>query len=70
VSGDEARFRELVITNPVVAVLIERLSTLALPDCWITAGALMQSVWNAMEDRAPTYGIKDYDVFYFDPDRS
>ena len=36
----EDRFRALVVTNPVLAALIERLPALAVPDCWITAGAL------------------------------
>jgi uncharacterized protein len=70
VSEDEARFRELVVTNPVIAALIDRLPALDLADCWIVAGAVMQSVWNAIENRAPDYGIRDYDVFYFDPDLS
>ena len=66
----EEQFRALIVTNPVIATLIERLPALAVPDCWITAGALMQTVWNALDGRPPTAGIKDYDVFYFDPDLS
>jgi hypothetical protein len=66
----EERFRSLVVTNPVIAVLIGRLPALGLPDCWITAGAIMQTVWNRMDGRAPTAGIKDYDVFYFEDDLS
>ena len=27
-------------------------------------------VWNGLTGRAVDYGIKDYDVFYFDPDTS
>ena len=69
-SSDEARFRALVTTNPVIRILIDRLPDLNLPDCWIVAGALMQSVWNALENRDPGYGIRDYDLFYFDPDSS
>ena len=30
----------------------------------------MQTVWNGLTGRAVDYGIKDYDVFYFDPDTS
>ncbi len=66
----EAAFRSLVVTNPLVAALIERLPRLGLPDCWVTASCLTQSVWNALEGRAPGFAIKDYDVFYFDPDLS
>jgi hypothetical protein len=70
VTDDEARFRALVITNPTIAALIDRLPALDLSDCWITAGAVMQSAWNAIEGHPPDYGIRDYDVFYFDPDLS
>jgi hypothetical protein len=68
--ADEARFRALVAANPVITVLIDRLPALDLPDCWITAGAVMHAVWNGLDGRDPAYGIRDYDVFYFDPDLS
>jgi hypothetical protein len=68
--SDEAQFRALVVANPVIVALIDRLPALDLPDCWITAGAVMQSVWNAIEGHDPVYGIRDYDVFYFDADLS
>lgn len=29
---------------------------------------MFQNVWNAVEGRPPGWGIKDYDVFYFDDD--
>lgn len=37
-----------------------------LPDWRIVSGAVYQSVWNALTGRDPSYGIKDYDVGYFD----
>jgi hypothetical protein len=70
VTEDEGRFRSLVVANPTIATLIARLPALDLPDCWITAGAVMQSVWNAIEGHEPAYGIRDYDVFFFDADIS
>ncbi|MCP4382492.1 MAG: nucleotidyltransferase family protein [Hyphomicrobiales bacterium] len=54
----------------MIATLIERLPRLALPDCWLTASALTQTVWNVLDGRKPETGIRDYDVFYYDPDRS
>ena len=39
---------------------------LGLSEWWLTAGAVFQNVWNAVKGHAPGYGIKDYDVFYFD----
>jgi hypothetical protein len=41
-----------------------------LPDSRVFSGAVYQTVWNARTGRAPEYGIKDYDVGYFDPDTS
>ena len=40
---------------------------LVLPDAWLVAGSVYQSYWNALTGRPPTEGIKDYDLFYFDP---
>lgn len=46
--------------------LLQRLPQLGLKDCYITAGCLFQTLWNQKSGRAPEWGIKDYDVFYFD----
>jgi hypothetical protein len=42
----------------------------ALPDSLVFSGAVYQTVWNALTDRPVSYGIKDYDVGYYDPDTS
>lgn len=65
---DEARFIELVLGNPVNRAILERLPSLGLPDAWLVSGSLFQTAWNALTRREPGYGIKDYDIFYFDPD--
>jgi hypothetical protein len=43
---------------------------LDLPDWRLFSGAVYQAVWNAQTGRATGYGIKDYDIGYFDPDTS
>ena len=67
---DEARFIEAVLRNPVNRIILERLPILALNDPWLVSGSLFQTVWNCLTGRPPDYGIKDYDIFYFDPDTS
>lgn len=67
---NEARFIALALANEANRAILERLPELKLPDAWLVSGGLFQSVWNALTGRAPSYGIKDYDVFYFDPDTS
>jgi len=61
-----AAFVSLVQQNPVNRAILERLPALGLPDAWLVAGCLFQTVWNIRSGRPPEEGIKDYDVFYFD----
>lgn len=64
------RFLSLVLANRWNAILLERIPALALPDWWLTAGCLAQSVWNGLYGRPSSQGILDYDVIYYDPDTS
>jgi hypothetical protein len=63
-------FLALALKNPVNGAIIDELHRLALPDAWLVAGCLAQTVWNALTDRPIDHGISDYDVFFFDPDTS
>jgi uncharacterized protein len=63
-------FLSLALRNPVNAAIADELSRLALPDAWIVSGCLVQTVWNVLTNRAVDDGIRDYDIFYFDPDTS
>lgn len=58
--------REAVLADPVCRTILDRAESLGLPEWWLTAGAVFQNVWNAIERREPGWGIKDYDLFYFD----
>jgi len=60
------RFLDYVQRNPVNCALLERAARLDVPDWWLTAGAVFQTVWNVIDGRDPTAGIGDYDLFYFD----
>ena len=59
-------FLAQVRANPVNAALLDRLPALKLPDCWLVAGCLFETIWNVQTGRPPTEHIDDYDVFYFD----
>jgi hypothetical protein len=52
--------------NPVVAAVLDRVSFVGLPDWYLGAGAVAQTVWNAAHGFAADHAIKDYDVVYFD----
>jgi len=67
---DEGFLIEAVLRNRANRILLERLPELGLADVWLVSGSIFQTVWNAITGRAPDYGIKDYDIFYFDADTS
>jgi hypothetical protein len=50
----------------VVNEVLRRAETLSLPHWNLTSGCLFQTVWNVLDGHAPTRGIRDYDLFYFD----
>ncbi|MDH1703371.1 nucleotidyltransferase family protein [Comamonas terrigena] len=60
----------LAMENPANRALLALLPALDLPQCMLTAGCLFQTVWNLQSGRPPQWGIKDYDVIYFDDDLS
>lgn len=61
----QSRFVSEALQNPHNAALLERLPLLGLPDAWLVAGCLFQTVWNLRSGLAATANIKDYDLFYF-----
>lgn len=67
---DEQLFLAYVQKNPVNGRILQLAPRLGVPDWWLTAGALFQTVWNVLEGKDPRAGIKDYDLFYFDEDTS
>jgi hypothetical protein len=62
----EGQFIRDVLENRHTRTIFERWSELALPDGWLVAGCLFQTVWNLRSGAAPEARIKDYDLFYFD----
>lgn len=53
-------------SNETLTEVLSRAPSLQLPHWYLTAGCLFQTIWNVVTGRAPTHGIKDYDLFYFD----
>ncbi|MDO6386889.1 nucleotidyltransferase family protein [Uliginosibacterium sp. 31-12] len=61
------RFLRDVLSNRHNRAILDRWNALALPDAWLVAGCLFQTVWNLQAGHVPESNIKDYDLFYFDP---
>jgi uncharacterized protein len=56
--------------SPRVMQVLEIARAAGLPDWRLVAGSIYGTVWNALTGKDPDYGIKDYDICYFDPDTS
>jgi hypothetical protein len=67
VSGDlERRMAEILRATPRLMQVLYTARELDLPDWLVFSGAVYQPVLNHLTGRPPDYGIKDYDLAYFD----
>jgi hypothetical protein len=66
VPSDEDLLRSVLARSPIVATIIDRWPQIGLPDCWLVAGCLAQTVWNDAFGLPATHGISDIDLVYFD----
>lgn len=62
-----AELRSTLFASPLLRPIIDGWDKLALPDCWLVAGSIAQTVWNRRFGLSPTHGISDIDIVYFDP---
>ena len=66
----ERRLEAIVRDGPGLMRVLTTARELDLPDWLIFSGAVYQRVLNHLTGRDLDYGIKDYDLGYFDPDTS
>jgi uncharacterized protein len=66
----ERRLEAIIRAAPSLMQVLETARELGLPDWMVFSGAVYQRVLNHLTGRDPDYGIKDYDLGYFDPDTS
>ena len=63
----QRRLAEIVRESPGLMHVLTVLREQDLPQWRVFSGSICQAVWNALTGRAPDYGVKDYDVAYYDP---
>ncbi len=66
-TSDTPLFEASVLINPSIQAVWNAWGALELPDCWLVAGCLAQTVWNERFGLPVDYGISDLDLVYFDP---
>ena len=60
----------IVRNDPDLMTVLTTVRGLGLNDWLLFSGAVYQAAWNDVTDRAPGYGVKDFDLGYFDEDVS
>jgi len=64
--NDIAALQSIVLESPLLSPILHGWEKIALPDCWLVAGAIAQTVWNHCFGLPATHGITDIDIVYFD----
>ena len=68
--GDDAELVERLVAivrgAPSLMRVLLTIRALELPDWLVMSGAVYQRVLNALTERVPDYGVRDYDLGYFD----
>jgi len=62
----EAELAAIVRADAGLMHVLTTVRSLKLPDWRLVSGAVYQAVWNARTGRPAGYGVKDYDLAYFD----
>jgi uncharacterized protein len=52
--------------NKWLREILERFEEIALPDSWLVAGSIAQTIWNLGCGQPAELGLKDVDLIYFD----
>lgn len=61
------RLTDIVRAAPSLMRVLTVVRALDLPDWLVMSGAVYQRVLNHLTGREPDYGVRDYDLGYFDP---
>lgn len=61
-----AELERILRASPTVMTVLRGVRDAWPPDWRLFSGAVYQTVWNALTDRDPDHGIRDFDIGYFD----
>jgi hypothetical protein len=65
--AQQAELNDIVRSEGWLMDALGRAKALKVGDDWIVAGAIYNTVWNRLTGRPSLQGIRDIDLFYFDP---
>ncbi len=57
---------DILSRSRIISEILKRAPDLQMPNWYLGAGCIAQTVWNAAHGFEPAFGIKDYDLVYYD----
>ena len=64
--SQDIELKNILLKNPAIQAVLERMPDVDLPNWYLGAGCLAQTVWNYLSDRNIHENISDLDLVYFD----
>ena len=64
--GQISKLKNIILQNPAIKTVFDRMPDVHLPNWYLGAGCLAQTVWNYYSDRELQDNISDLDLVYFD----
>lgn len=60
------KFISIIKQNKDLMLILDYIETLNLPNFYIAAGAVFQTIWNYYDNKPLNHNIKDIDIIYYD----
>lgn len=61
------KFISILKENKDLITILDYIYELNLPNFYIAAGSIFQTIWNYYDQKPLNFGIKDIDIIYYDP---
>ncbi len=61
------KFISILKENKDLITILDYICELNLPNFYIAAGSIFQTIWNYYDQKPLNFGIKDIDIIYYDP---
>ena len=66
ISNQNEIFISIIKQNKELMDILDYVYSLKLPNFYIAAGSVFQTIWNYYDDKPLNHGIKDIDIIYYD----
>ena len=60
------KYISILKQNKDLMLIFDYICELELPNFYIAAGSVFQTIWNYYDNKPLNYGIKDIDIIYYD----